>query len=480
MTTQNTAQSPQGDLFALILAGGSGTRLWPLSREEMPKQFLSVCGDKHSLLQGTVLRMLGVTDAAHMRVVASGRWRSLIRHQLCGIGLDLDCMIEEPEGRNTAPAIALGIAELLRSGARDEDCVLVCPSDHLIADERAFADAVALAKRAAGEGFLVTFGIRPTVPETGFGYIKTEKSANPWLFVDSFVEKPDEERAASYLASGDYYWNGGIFCFRISDMIAAISEYFPECAEIFGAQPSDVVRCFLSVPKNSIDYAVMERARNIVCVPLDAGWSDVGSWDAVYENSPRDERGNATIGNVALEGGARSLIVGDDRLICAVDLDSMIVVDTPDALFVSPRGSSQKLREVVGRLSVSNGEEVREAPTSARPWGTYRVLSKGARHKIKRIEVDPGKRLSLQYHLHRSEHWVVVAGTAKVTVCEQGGGARPDERLIHEGESFFVPKGQMHRLENPGRIPLEIIEVQIGEYVGEDDIERVEDDFHRK
>lgn len=466
-------------LYVLVLAGGSGTRLWPLSREEMPKQFLSVCGNKHSLLQQTVLRILGLTDAAHLRVVASGKWRSLINHQLYGIGLDVDCMIEEPEGRNTAPAIALGIAELLRSGATEDDLVLVCPSDHLIADEKAFIDAVELAKKAAGEGNLVTFGIRPTAPETGFGYIKTEKSSNPWSFVDSFVEKPDERTAVSYLESGDYYWNGGIFCFRISDMVAAISAHFPECAPIFDAAPSDIVRCFLSTPKNSIDYAVMEKARNIVCVPLDAGWSDVGSWDAVYENSCHDERGNATVGNVLLEGGQRNLIVGYDRLICAVDLDSMIVVDTPDALFVSPRGSSQKLREVVGRLAASGSEEVREAPTSARPWGTYRVLSKGERHKIKRIEVAPGKRLSLQYHLHRSEHWVVVQGTARVTVCEQGDGVQPNERLVHEGESFFVPKGQMHRLENPGKIPLEIIEVQIGEYVGEDDIARVEDDFKR-
>jgi mannose-1-phosphate guanylyltransferase/mannose-6-phosphate isomerase len=395
------------------------------------------------------------------------------------IGMEGDFFIEEPEGRNTAPAIALGISELLLSGASPDDILLVCPSDHLIRDEERFIEAVNLAIEASSEGRLVTFGIKPTSPDTGFGYIKTRGSQNRWLDVEEFVEKPDAATAVGYLESGNYYWNGGIFCFRMSDMISAYAEYFPECASIFEVGRDCLVSHFLSVPKQSIDYAVMEKARNIACIPLDAGWSDVGSWDSVYENSRKDKNANASTGNVVLHGGRDSLIVGGDRLICGVDLDSMIVVDTPDALFISPRGSSQKLRDVVKDLASNGFEEVTEAPSSARPWGTYKVLSKGGRHKIKRIEVLPGKRLSLQYHVHRSEHWVVVKGAAKVTAYGHGESADGRERLIHEGESFFVPKGKLHRLENPGKIPLEIIEVQIGEYVGEDDIARVEDDYKR-
>jgi mannose-1-phosphate guanylyltransferase/mannose-6-phosphate isomerase len=470
----------QRDLYAVILAGGSGTRLWPLSREEMPKQFLSLCKDEMTLLQRTATRLQRITDPDRLRVIVPSRWRSLVMHQLLSIGIKGDFILDEPEGRNTAPAIALGVAELLSSGALPDDLLLVCPSDHMIRDEKRFAQAVKTAADASRSGCLVTFGVKPTSPDTGFGYIKTEQLPHPWLAVEEFVEKPDEETAKRYLQSGNYYWNGGIFCFRVSDMISAFEEYFPEIASIFSVGREHILPCFLSAPKQSIDYAVMEKARNIACVPLDAGWSDVGSWDSVYENSQKDERDNAISGDVFLQGGRDNLIVGSDRLICGVDLDSMILVDTPDALFIAQRGSSQKLREVVRELSASAREEVVESPTSARPWGTYRVLSKGDRQKIKKIEVSPGKRLSLQYHVHRSEHWIVVRGTALVSVRDHGEDAAPKEVLVHEGESFFVPKGKLHRLENPGKIPLEIIEVQIGEYVGEDDIVRVEDDFRRK
>jgi mannose-1-phosphate guanylyltransferase/mannose-6-phosphate isomerase len=467
------------NMYALILAGGSGTRLWPLSREEMPKQFLAVCGGEYTLLQRTVRRMLKLTSSDRLRVIASGKWRPLVAHQLSLIGIDGDCVIEEPEARNTAPAIALGVSSLISGGAGDDDVVLVCPSDHIIDDEAKFSEAVNTASESAVAGNIVTFGIKPTSPETGFGYIKTSGTGGGWLVVDAFTEKPDRETAESYIESGGYYWNGGIFCFSVGSIVRAYEDYLPEGARIFGAEPGDREKCFLSAPIESIDYAVMEKARNITCVPLDAGWSDVGSWDAVYENSSRDERRNAAVGNVSLHGGHDNLIVGNDRLICAVDLDSMIVVDTPDALFVAPRGASQKLRSVVGELARSHRDEIAEAPTSARPWGTYRVLSKGERHKIKRIVVSPGRRLSLQYHMHRSEHWVVVKGTAKVVIYDHGEDGTPKERLVHEGESVFVPKGFLHRLDNPGRIPLEIIEVQIGEYVGEDDIERVKDDYRR-
>ncbi|MDR1580407.1 MAG: mannose-1-phosphate guanylyltransferase/mannose-6-phosphate isomerase [Synergistaceae bacterium] len=467
------------NIYALILAGGSGTRLWPLSREEMPKQFLAVCGSEYTLLQQTVRRMLRLTDIDRLRVIASGKWHPLVTHQLSCMGIDRDYVVEEPEARNTAPAIALGIASLIGGGADDGDIVLVCPSDHIIASEAVFREAVFGAAEAAAAGNIVTFGIKPTSPETGFGYIKTSETGERWLAVDSFVEKPDLDTAKSYIESGNYYWNGGIFCFSIGSMVNAYNDYFPEGARIFSAEAEDTKKCFLSSPIESIDYAVMEKARNMACIPLDAGWSDVGSWDAVYENSPLDERRNASVGNVSLHGGGNSLVIGEERLICGIDLDSMIVVDTPDALFIAPRGASQKLRGVVGELARSHHDEIVEAPTSARPWGTYRVLSKGERHKIKRLSVSPGGRLSLQYHMHRSEHWVVVKGTAKVVIYDHGEECEARERLIHEGESVFVPKGCLHRLDNPGRIPLEIIEVQIGEYVGEDDIKRVSDDYRR-
>ncbi|MDR1021522.1 MAG: mannose-1-phosphate guanylyltransferase/mannose-6-phosphate isomerase [Synergistaceae bacterium] len=475
MKKNDTRKKP----YALILAGGSGTRLWPLSREEMPKQFLALCGDSRTLLQRTALRALSFTDRDRVRVVASGKWKALVSHQLLAVGMNGGFIIEEPEGRNTAPAIALGMAELLASGASPDDIAIVCPSDHLIKSEENFASAVETATGAANAGNIVTFGIKPTGPDTGFGYIKTARAGNPWLTAREFVEKPDMERAVSFVESRDYYWNGGIFCFRLSDMQRAFEAHFPEGAAIVGADRGGVVPNFLAAPKQSIDYAVMEKAANIVCVPLDAGWSDVGSWDSVYDNSPKDGRNNAVNGNVYLSGGGDNLIIGCERLVCGIDLDSMIVVDTPDALFISHKGSSQKLRGVVRELSASGRGEVAESPTSARPWGTYQVLSKGDRQKIKKIEVAPGKRLSLQYHVHRSEHWIVVRGTALVTIRDHGEGATGKEMFVHEGESVFVPKGKLHRLENPGKIPLEIIEVQIGEYVGEDDIERVEDDFMR-
>jgi mannose-1-phosphate guanylyltransferase/mannose-6-phosphate isomerase len=374
--------------------------------------------------------------------------------------------------------VALGIVSLLERGASFDDVVIVCSSDHMIRDEDRFVEAVKKAERAAQSGSIVTFGIKPTRPDTSFGYIKTKASVNEWLLADEFVEKPDEATAKEYIANGAYYWNGGIFCFRISDMIKAYRDHFPEAAVIFDAAPEDVVPIFRCIPKQSIDYAVMEKANNIACVTLDAGWSDVGSWDAVYENSDKDADGNAISDCAIIRGGGNNLVVGHDRLICGVDIDSMIVVDTPDALFIAPRGSSQRIRGVVRELAEAGREEVTESSLSARPWGTYKVLSKGSRHKIKRIEVLPGERLSLQYHIHRSEHWVVVKGAALVAVRNMDGSGA-DELLIHEGESFFVPKGKLHRLTNPGKIPLEIIEVQIGEYVGEDDIERVTDDYDR-
>lgn len=339
-------------LFALILAGGSGTRLWPISRNALPKQFLALCGREQTLLQLTALRLSRVVDGAdRICAIASPRWSDVISSQLSDVGLAQARFIAEPESRNTAPAIALGISEMLRGGASRDDVVLVCPSDHIMADEEAFVYAARTAFEEARRGAIITFGIKPTSPQTGFGYIKTTSAARGErsIPVESFVEKPDLERARRYVASGDYYWNGGCFCFRIQEMIDAYERYFPDGAHIFAPDARQSEAAFLASPKISIDYAIMERAANIECVPLDAGWSDVGSWDAVWESSPRDERGNALSGSAMLLGTSGSIVsaTSNDRLVVVIDMEDVVVMDTPNAVLVAPRSSSQKLADAV-------------------------------------------------------------------------------------------------------------------------------------
>jgi len=463
-------------LHILILAGGSGTRLWPLSREELPKQFLPLIGER-TLLQETVIRLAPLSSAHSVRVVAGREWQALVRHQVRGIlPGSADPVIVEPVGRNTAPAIALGMAALKeRALASDDDLVLVCPSDQLIRDGKAFEQAVRLAAEAAAQDFLVTFGIVPSSPETGYGYMECGTGPGPagTRAVLRFVEKPSRETAEEYFRSGRFLWNGGMFCFRLGRMASDLRLHAPEIGVLYDAGLDAMLDGFESLPSVSIDYAVMEKADRVAAIPLDAGWSDVGSWDAVYEALPADERGNALKGNVRLIGGRDNLVYGNHRLIFGVDLQDMLVVDTPDALFVAPRGSSQKVREAVRELKEDGCREAVEAPVNARPWGTYETLGQTSRYKIKRIIVEPGERLSLQYHHHRSEHWVVVRGTALV-------GLDGSESMIYEGQSCYVPKGTPHRLSNPGKVPLEIIEVQNGEYVGEDDIVRLDDDYRRE
>jgi mannose-1-phosphate guanylyltransferase/mannose-6-phosphate isomerase len=461
-------------LYTLILAGGSGTRLWPLSREELPKQFLNLTNHS-SLLQNTVTRSLDFTEPENLFVVAGKSWQALVQHQVRQVtNCSHDCVIQEPCGRNTCPAIALGIRYLMdKKGAESDDVVLICPSDHVIDSPDDLSKAVGSAVGAAKEGYISTFGIVPTGPETGFGYLHAgEINGNGYCELKRFVEKPDLETAKEYVREGNYYWNGGMFVFRIGDMLDALCEHAPEIGEAAKLGYDHLLEVFSDLPSISIDYAVMEKLDKAAMIPLDAGWSDVGSWDAVYDISPKEDNNNSVHGDAILLNSSDNLMFSRERLLVGVDLKEMLVVDTPDALFVAPRGSSQKVKDVVEKLKNMNRKEATEAPESARPWGTYRVLNEGDRYKIKKITIDPGKRLSLQYHHHRTEHWVVVKGTAKVSLDNK-------EVYVHEGESIFVPKNSTHRLENPGKIPLEIIEVQNGEYTGEDDIVRIEDDYRR-
>ncbi len=465
-------------MYVLILAGGSGTRLWPLSRSEMPKQFLPLV-TQNSLFQDTLLRSLEVTSPDKVFVVAGSEWKSIITFQAGQVmAFQPENFVEEPVARNTCGAIALGFASLRSAGASEDDMVLVCPSDHVIADTRAYCAAVESGKAAAEKGDLVVFGIPPTTPETGFGYVEADRagihdsSSVKAIPVLRFVEKPSLEKAREYAEQGNFYWNGGMFLCRVGAMMDALVRYQPEIGNMAMEGVDSLRSAFASIPSISLDYAVMEKAENVSLVPLDAGWSDVGSWDAVYDMLEKDENSNASTGDAVLSETERTLVVSSSRLVVTQGVKDLIVVETPDAVEVLPRGASQNVRTVVERLKKEKRNELTQTPSSVRPWGSYHILGEAERYKIKRIVIEPDKRLSLQYHLHRSEHWVVVRGTAWVSVDGK-------ESFVHEGQSVFIPKGGRHRLGNQGKIPLEIIEVQCGEYVGEDDIVRVTDDFQR-
>lgn len=459
-------------IYALILAGGSGTRLWPRSRQELPKQFLSLNGDG-SLLQQTLTRMLTILPAEHMHAIAGGAWDALVMHQAREVApVKDDFVINEPCARNTAPAIVLGCEFLKTKGAKEDDIVIVVPSDHIIKNIEAFEASMHQAVNAAINGHMMVLGIVPVRPDTGFGYIKRGNPEGQYYKVEGFVEKPSYDLAVHYLNSGEYYWNGGIFIFSLKTFQAELAKTAPELSQMAGVDYSDFVKNFANLPSISFDYAVLEKSSSVAMVELNAGWSDVGSWDALHEVLDKDADDNAAMGDVLLQGCSNCLVDGQNRLLTLVDVEDLIVVDSPDALFVTKRGSSQKVRNVVDFLKAKGRKEAEQAPESARPWGTYKILCEEERFKIKRIVIVPGKRLSLQYHHHRSEHWIVVKGTALVTVDGK-------ERFVHEGESIFIPKSALHRLENPGKVDLEIVEIQGGEYLGEDDIVRVEDDYKR-
>ncbi|WP_284160143.1 mannose-1-phosphate guanylyltransferase/mannose-6-phosphate isomerase [Xanthomonas citri] len=464
------------DVLPIILSGGSGTRLWPLSRESYPKQFLPLVGDK-SMLQSTWLRAAPVAGHAPI-VVANEEHRFMAAEQLQQLGVKPSAILLEPKGRNTAPAIAVAALEATRDGA--DPLLLVLPSDHVIQNEAAFQAAVTLAATAAEQGKLVTFGIKPTAPETGYGYIKASAGAGASA-VERFVEKPDLATAQSYLASGEYYWNSGMFLFRASRYLEELRKFHPAIADACqkawenGKRDADFTRldkdAFAASPSDSIDYAVMEKTADAVVVPLDAGWNDVGSWSSLLDVSNQDAQGNAHHGDV-IQLDCQNTYAYGSRLIAMVGLEDVVVVETPDAVLVGHRDRIQEVKDVVSQIKTAGRSEATWHRKVYRPWGAYDSIDMGQRHQVKRITVRPGAVLSLQMHHHRAEHWIVVSGTAEVTRGEE-------VLLLTENQSTYIPLGVTHRLRNPGKLPLELIEVQSGSYLGEDDIVRFEDTYGR-
>lgn len=455
-------------LTNVILSGGSGTRLWPISRTLLPKQFVKLFNDE-SLFQKTYKRNVELCDKTV--VVSNSEQFFLAFDQLeeCR-AIDYSFLLE-PVGRNTAPAIALAAF-----GAEPDEILLVSSSDHLIKDETAYKAAVSSAKELAKEGYIVTFGIKPAYPETGYGYIEAEGED-----VKSFKEKPDYETAVKYIESGNYYWNSGMFCFRADVFLTELAMYAPEIyntsKNAFDSKLSDENKTKIrladmqNIPDDSIDYAVMEKSALVKVVPCDMGWSDLGSFDSLYAELEKDGNGN-TVSNAISIDSKNNLVLSTDRQIATIGIEGLVIVDTPDALLVAKQGSGQQVKEVVAKLKQSGSELHNIHLTVHRPWGTYTILEEQKNYKIKRIVVRPGKKLSLQKHLHRSEHWIVVSGTAQVTVGE-------DSFLVRSNESTYIPMGEVHRLENEGKIDLVIIEAQVGEYLGEDDIIRLEDNYNR-
>lgn len=475
-------------LVPVIISGGAGTRLWPVSREARPKPFMQV-KDGMTLLQSTLLRSAAVADAGEIMLVTNRDYYFQSREQLDGLGKRLGAtkgsFLLEPVGRNTTAAIAMSaFAAAERHGPGT--LLLVLPADHLVEDQRAFEQAVAVARPAAGRGDFVTFGIVPTGPETGYGYIEC---AGAWKqgsvsAVKRFVEKPDFERAKTFVESGSYLWNSGMFCFRADAILAGIERHAPEIfqktkeswqlSRTTGA--ADAVNIeegvFSKVPAVSIDYAVMEKADNVKVIPSDIGWSDIGSWRSISELVPPDGHGNKVVGEAVLVETRNTYIQGEGRMIAAVGVENLIVVDTPDALLVGHRDKMQLVKDVVERLRIDGHESAKWHRTVHRPWGTYTVLEEGPHYKMKSIVVKPGASLSLQLHKHRSEHWVVISGTALVVNGEQS-------LALEKDQSTYIPAGHKHRLSNPGAADLLIIEVQTGDYLGEDDIVRFDDKYGR-
>ena len=468
-------------ILPVIMAGGNGSRLWPLSRELYPKQFLTVSGEL-SMLQQTVARLTGMEHHAPL-LICNEEHRFIAAEQIRLGGFAHSGIILEPVGRNTAPAIALAALQALKNAEQDEDPILlVLAADHLIEDTSAFQTSVRKALPFAKDGKLVTFGIVPTEPETGYGYIKAGQTQGDAFKVAQFVEKPDLSTAQCYLASGDYYWNSGMFLFKASRYLEELKKYSPEillaCEASMQESSADMdfvrvnIEAFQRCPDDSIDYAVMEKTDSSMVIPMDAGWSDVGSWSALWEVSEKDENNNVIKGDVISVNSVNNYLHSNNKLIAVVGIDNLVVVETKDAILVAHKEQVQDVKMIVNHLKALGRTEHKIHRVVYRPWGKYDSLDIGSRDQVKRITVKPGAKLSLQMHHHRAEHWIVVSGTAKVTNGDK-------TILLTENESTYIPIGQVHALENPGVLPLELIEVQSGSYLGEDDIVRFEDRYGR-
>ncbi|MDD5363768.1 MAG: mannose-1-phosphate guanylyltransferase/mannose-6-phosphate isomerase [Gallionellaceae bacterium] len=468
-------------LHPVILSGGSGTRLWPLSRATLPKQLLPLASDR-SMLQETVLRLDGLMGMGRPLVVCNNEHRFLIAEQLREIGVEPFGLFLEPIGRNTAPAAAVAALQLIKGDP--EAVMLLLPADHLISDVPAFHAAVAEGLKAVGLGCLVTFGIVPDAPETGYGYIQqgTAMDGTDACQVARFVEKPDLAAAEGFVAAGDYLWNSGMFLFSCRQFLDELQAHRPDilaaCEQALATSHKDLDFCrldqaaFAACPSDSIDYAVMEKTAHAAVVPADIGWNDIGAWSALWEVGQRDADGNVVRGDVWLEGVNNSLVRAESRLVAVLGVQDLLVVETADAVLVADRSRAQDVKKVVEHLKAAKRCEHEFHTRVFRPWGWYEGIDEGERFQVKRIAVKPGAALSLQMHHHRAEHWIVVRGTARVTRGEE-------VFLVSENESTYIPLGTRHRLENPGKLPLEMIEVQSGAYLGEDDIVRFEDTYGR-
>jgi len=467
----------------VILCGGNGTRLWPLSRDLYPKQLLTLTGDT-TLLQQTALRLAGMEEVGPPLILCNENHRFLVAEQLRQVGIEAAAIILEPVGRNTAPAAAL--AALHTNGSTNDATLLILPADHLIRDIETFRKIVVQGQAVARKGRLVTFGIVPASPETGYGYIKRgtkiKDNPNAAFEIAHFIEKPDIATAVKYFAAGSYSWNSGMFMFQASIFIDELKAHnrtmYEQCQHALAGAKKDLdftridKDAFSACPSDSIDYAVMEKTRKGVVIPINVGWNDIGSWSALWDVGHQDDNSNVTHGDVLLEDTKNSFIYADSRLVATIGIDDVIIVETVDAVLVAPKDRVQDVKKIVTRLKTMGREEANLHRRVFRPWGSYEGVIGGERFQVKLITVKPGAILSLQMHHHRAEHWVVVRGTARITKDEE-------VFFLSENQSIYIPLGVTHRLENPGVIPLELIEVQSGSYLGEDDIKRFEDNYGR-
>ncbi|PHS69264.1 MAG: mannose-1-phosphate guanylyltransferase/mannose-6-phosphate isomerase [Methylophaga sp.] len=465
-------------MIPVIMSGGSGTRLWPLSRKNKPKQFLALLGE-HSLFQETIIRLANIDGLEAPIVICNEDHRFMVAEHLHELAITDAKILLEPYARNTAPAIAVAAIQAQQTG--NDPILLVLAADHVIRDNAAFHQAIEQAKLQAEQGYIVTFGIVPTVAHTGYGYIKAQEK-NKTSSVEAFVEKPDQETAKAYVESGNYYWNSGMFMCKASTMLEELEHFAPEMlsschqAVVDSVEDLDFIRLgkdsFAACPSDSIDYVVMEKTDKAVVIPLDAGWSDVGSWASLWETHAHDENNNVTVGDVIIQDVNNSYIHSDSRLVTVLGVDDVVVIETPDAVLVTSKEKAENIKSVVEALIKKDRNEATTHRKCYRPWGFYDSIDSGNRFQVKRISVKPGASLSLQKHHHRAEHWVVVTGTAEVTCDDK-------VMMLSENESTFIPLGSVHRLHNPGRVMLEIIEVQSGSYLGEDDIVRLNDCYNR-